>query len=151
MQTIEIEEAIKKIAEIQQQKDELQEEQDKLEKTISDYSKAKKLATRKEYEGKYFLLDKDFEFNGIAGFKILKVSSSGSSSYAICIVLLAGHYHGSFCVTGIIKDHLCLWAPPGPCRLRSRLENNNLIDYFKEVTREEFLEAAAAYSLIDEI
>lgn len=149
-----IEEAKKRIAEIKKQRDELREEQNELEKIISDDSQAKRLAARKEYEGKYFLLKdniaRGLEFNGIAGFKILKVDSTGSLSQAECIVLIEGRYYNNYWITGIIKDRIWLWTPITPCRLRLT-DEPNLIEYYQEVTREEFLKAAAAHSLIDEI
>lgn len=150
-----IKEAKKRIAEIKKQRDELREEQNELEKIISDDSQAKILAARKEYEGKYFLLKGDpapgLMNEGVSGFKILTVDPNGSMSHAECVILLDGHYHTIYHTTGVVKDHLWLWSPATE-RIRMRLNNEpNLIEYYQEVTREEFLDAMQAHSLIDEV
>lgn len=149
-----IEEAKKRIAEIKKQRNELKYEQDELEKIISDDSQAKRLANIQACEGKYYLLKGDPPFEsrceGVTGFKILEIDPTSSLTYAHCIILLNGSYCSTYLTFGIIQDRLYLWAPASPMRIR--LDNEpNLIDYYREVTREEFLEAAAAHSLIDEI
>lgn len=104
--------------------------QEKLKEWIDDY---------KQYVGRCFT-SKNFrenEQNQIKAFKVLEILESPNERYARCVALIDGYESNCWNVKAIKNQVIGLWTH-NKLRLMNSESNPKVIDFYKEISQEEF-------------
>lgn len=144
----------KRMKEIDEERDKLRFERQKYEKYFSDKKRKEELANHKNYIGKCFTTCEkvENEQKHIKAFKIIDVLDSPNERYASCVVLIDGHRSTCWKEYGVQIMTIGLWTP-NKFRMMSRETDPKVIDFYKEITQEEFEQMSVEYleKVTDEI
>lgn len=129
----------KRMKEIDQERYKLSEEKKKYENYFIDKKRKEELDNHKNYIGKCFVTcDKvENEQKHIKAFKIIDVLDSPNERYASCVVLIDGHRRTCWKEYGVQIMTIGLWTM-NTSRMMSRESDPKVIDFYKEITQEEF-------------
>lgn len=144
----------KRMQEIDEERDKLRFERQEYEKYFSDKKRKEELDNHKNYIGKCFITcDKtENKQKHIKAFKIIDVLDSPNERYAFCVVLIDGHRNTCWKEYGMQTMTIGLWIP-NKLRMVSRESDPKVIDFYKEITQEEFEQMSVKYlnKVTDEI
>lgn len=144
----------KRMKEIDKERDKLRFERQEYEKYFSDKKRKEELDDHKNYIGKCFTTCEkaENEHKHIKAFKIIDVLDSPNERYASCAVLIDGHRSTCWKEYGIQIMTLGLWTM-NKLRMMSKESDPKIIDFYKEITQEEFEQISVGYlnKLTDEI
>lgn len=122
---------------IDEEIEKLKEEREEYENYLHEKYKQEDINKRKSYIGKCFFEKglHDSKNDEIKAFKILSVLDSPKERYAECLVLVDDkRYKNEY---GIKIEIIGLWTPNQP-RLRWNPSDPKIIDFYKEISQEEF-------------
>ena len=144
---------LKRIEEIEKQRNELAKERDAIRKEIDDENKKEKYNKRMENIGKCFVLKKGLKsesFPNVIAFKILSIDSEEKSQYARCLTITSGYRYTCWPEKGIINQVLSLWFYDTN-RMMHKPTDKCTIELFEEIPEEEFNKLKEeAYKTIEE-
>lgn len=143
-----------RMKEIDEERDKLRFERQEYEKYFSDKKRKEELDNHKNYIGKCFATcDKaENEQKHIKAFKVIDVLDSPNERYASCVVLIDGHRSTCWKEYGMQIMTIGLWTA-NKLRMMSRELDPKVIDFYKEITQEEFEQMSVEYlnKVTDEI
>lgn len=128
-----------RMKEIDKERNKLKEEREKYEKYFSDKKLKEQLDDYKQYVGRCFT-SKNFrenEQNQIKAFKVLEILESPNERYARCVALIDGYESNCWIVKAIKNQVIGLWTH-NKLRLMNSESNPKVIDFYKEISHEEF-------------
>ena len=144
----------KRMKEIDEERDKLRFERQEYEKYFSDKKRKEELDNHKNYIGKCFMTCEKVENEQkyIKAFKVIDVLDSPNERYASCVVLIDGHRSTCWKDYGVQIMTIGLWTA-NKLRMMSRESDPKVIDFYKEITQEEFEQISVEYlnKVTDEI
>ena len=128
-----------RIKEIDKERDNLRKEKEEYEKYFSDKRLKEQLNNHKQYIGKCFISKNELsnEQKQIKAFKVLRILENPNERYAECIVLVDGYESNCWNVKAIKNQVIGLWTR-NKFRLRNSESEPKVIDFYKEISQEEF-------------
>ena len=128
-----------RIKEIDKERDNLRKEKEEYEKYFSDKRLKEQLNNHKQYIGKCFISKNELsnERKQIKAFKVLRILENPNERYAECIVLVDGYESNCWNVKAIKNQVIGLWTR-NKFRLRNSESEPKVIDFYKEISQEEF-------------
>ena len=128
-----------RMKEIDNERNRLNEERKEYEKYFSDKRLKEQLNDRKQYIGKCFISKNEAsnEQKQIKAFKILRILENPNGGYAECIALVDGHESNCWNVKAIKNQVIGLWTC-NKFRLMSSESDQKVIDFYREISQEEF-------------
>ena len=128
-----------RIKEIDKERDNLRKEKEEYEKYFSDKRLKEQLDNRKKYIGKCFISKNELnnEQKQIKAFKVLRILENPNEEYAECIALVDGYESNCWNVKAIKNQVIGLWTN-NKFRLMNKETDPKVIDFYKEISQEEF-------------
>ena len=128
-----------RIKEIDKERYNLRKEKEEYEKYFSDKRVKERLNNHKQYIGKCFISKNESsnDQKQIKAFKVLRVLESPNDRYAECIALVDGYESNCWNVKAIKNQVIGLWTN-NKFRLMSSETDLKVIDFYKEISQEEF-------------
>ena len=128
-----------RIKEIDKERDNLRKEKEEYEKYFSDKKLKEQLNNHKQYIGKCFLSKNESsnEQKQIKAFKVLRILENPNERYAECIALVDGYESNCWNVKAIKNQVIGLWTN-NTLRLMNKETDPKVIDFYKEISQEEF-------------
>ena len=128
-----------RIKEIDKERYNLRKEKEEYEKYFSDKKLKEQLNNHKQYIGKCFISKNESsnEQKQIKAFKVLRVLENPNERYAECIALVDGYESNCWNVKAIKNQVIGLWTN-NKFRLMSSETDLKVIDFYKEISQEEF-------------
>ena len=128
-----------RIKEIDKERDNLRKEKEEYEKYFSDKKLKEQLNNHKQYIGKCFISKNESsnEQKQIKAFKVLRVLENPNERYAECIALVDGYESNCWNVKAIKNQVIGLWTH-NTLRLMNKETDPKVIDFYKEISQEEF-------------
>ena len=136
----------KRMKEINRERDKLSLEKKKYEEYFADKKRRELLDDHKNYIGKCFITCEKLENKNkhIKAFKIIDVLDNPNERYASCVVLIDEHRRTCWEKYGVKIMTLGLWTM-NTLRMMSRESDPKVIDFYKEITQEEFEQMSVEY------
>ena len=128
-----------RIKEIDRERNNLRKEREEYEKYFSDKRLKEQLNNRKQYIGKCFISKNESsnEQKQIKAFKVLRILENPNERYAECIALVDGYESNCWNVKAIKNQVIGLWTH-NKLRLMNSETDPKVIDFYKEISQEEF-------------
>ena len=128
-----------RIKEIDKERYNLRKEKEEYEKYFSDKRLKEQLNNHKQYVGKCFLSKNESsnENKQIKAFKVLRILENPNERYAECIALVDGYESNCWNVKAIKNQVIGLWTN-NTLRLMNKETDPKVIDFYKEISQEEF-------------
>ena len=128
-----------RIKEIDKERYNLRKEKEEYEKYFSDKKLKEQLNNHKQYIGKCFISKNESsnEQKQIKAFKVLRILENPNERYAECIALVDGYESNCWNVKAIKNQVIGLWTN-NKFRLMSSETDLKVIDFYKEISQEEF-------------
>ena len=128
-----------RIKEIDKERDNLRKEKEEYEKYFSDKKLKEQLDNRKKYIGKCFISKNELnnEKKQIKAFKVLRILENPNERYAECIAIVDGYESNCWNVKAIKNQVIGLWTY-NTLRLMNKETDPKVIDFYKEISQEEF-------------
>ena len=128
-----------RIKEIDKERYNLRKEKEEYEKYFSDKRLKEQLNNHKQYVGKCFLSKNESsnENKQIKAFKVLRILENPNEKYAECIALVDGYESNCWNVKAIKNQVIGLWTN-NTLRLMNKETDPKVIDFYKEISQEEF-------------
>lgn len=128
-----------RIKEIDKERDNLRKEKEEYEKYFSDKRLKEQLDNRKKYIGKCFISKNELnnEKKQIKAFKVLRILENPNERYAECIAIVDGYESNCWNVKAIKNQVIGLWTY-NTLRLMNKETDPKVIDFYKEISQEEF-------------
>ena len=128
-----------RIKEIDKERNNLKKEREEYEKYFSDKRIKEQLNSYKQYVGKCFVSNNEQsnEQKQIKAFKVLRILENPNERYAECIVLVDGYESNCWNVKAIKNQVIGLWNH-NKSRLINKETDPKIIDFYKEISQEEF-------------
>ena len=128
-----------RIKEIDKERYNLRKEKEEYEKYFSDKKLKEQLNNHKQYIGKCFISKNELsnEQKQIKAFKVLRILENPNERYAECIVLVDGYESNCWNVKAIKNQVIGLWTH-NKFRLRNSESEPKVIDFYREISQEEF-------------
>ena len=128
-----------RIKEIDKERDNLRKEKEEYEKYFLDKRLKEQLDNRKKYIGKCFISKNELnnEEKQIKAFKVLRILENPNERYAECIALVDGYESNCWNVKAIKNQVIGLWTH-NTLRLMNKETDPKVIDFYKEISQEEF-------------
>ena len=128
-----------RIKEIDKERNNLREEKEEYEKYFLNKRLKEQLNNRKQYIGKCFISknEPNNEEKQIKAFKVLRILENPNEEYAECIALIDGYESNCWNVKAIKNQVIGLWTN-NKLRLMSSESDPKVIDFYKEISQEEF-------------
>ena len=128
-----------RIKEIDKERNNLRKEKEEYEKYFSDKKLKEQLNNRKKYIGKCFISKNkpNNEEKQIKAFKVLRILENPNEEYAECIALVDGYESNCWNVKAIKNQVIGLWTH-NKLRLMNKETDPKVIDFYKEISQEEF-------------
>lgn len=130
----------KRMKEIDEERHSLSLEKKKYEEYFYNKKIQDRLKAHEEYVGKCYMAVNGLADNKeghVVSFKILKVLDKPNENYALCVALIDGNRYTCWNEYGIQIMTLGLWTP-GRSRMSYSLNDPNVIDFYQEISQEEF-------------
>ena len=128
-----------RIKEIDKERNNLRKEKEEYEKYFLDKRLKEQLDNRKKYIGKCFISKNELnnEEKQIKAFKVLRILENPNEEYAECIALVDGYESNCWNVKAIKNQVIGLWTN-NTLRLMNKETDPKVIDFYKEISQEEF-------------
>lgn len=128
-----------RMKEINNERNKLKEEREEYEKYFSDKRLKEQLNDHKQYIGKCFISKNEAsnEQKQIKAFKVLGILENPNERYAECITLVDGYESNCWNVKAIKNQVIGLWTH-NKLRLMNSESDLKVIDFYKEISQEEF-------------
>ena len=128
-----------RIKEIDKERYNLRKEKEEYEKYFSDKKLKEQLNNHKQYIGKCFISKNESsnEQKQIKAFKVLRILENPNERYAECIALVDGYESNCWNVKAIKNQVIGLWTN-NEFRLMNKETDPKVIDFYKEISQEEF-------------
>lgn len=127
--------------EIDKIRDELKKERREYEQYFETMKRQQEREQRETYVGKCFLQRTTcYEHNDVIGFKVLGISEEISNPSAICIAIVSDCKSK---LEGVVKKQISLWSHDVLTMMP--MNTPKIIDYYNEVSEEEFNKVADKY------
>ena len=128
-----------RIKEIDKERNNLRKEKEEYEKYFLDKRLKEQLDNRKKYIGKCFISKNELnnEEKQIKAFKVLGILENPNERYAECITLVDGYESNCWNVKAIKNQVIGLWTN-NTLRLMNKETDPKVIDFYKEISQEEF-------------
>ena len=128
-----------RIKEIDKERNNLRKEKEEYEKYFLDKRLKEQLDNRKKYIGKCFISKNELnnEEKQIKAFKVLRILENPNEKYAECIALVDGYESNCWNVKAIKNQVIGLWTN-NEFRLMNKETDPKVIDFYKEISQEEF-------------
>ena len=128
-----------RIKEIDRERNNLRKEREEYEKYFSDKRLKEQLDNRKKYIGKCFISKNELnnEKKQIKAFKVLRILENPNERYAECIAIVDGYESNCWNVKAIKNQVIGLWTH-NKLRLMNSESDPKVIDFYKEISQEEF-------------
>lgn len=128
-----------RIKEIDKERNNLRKEKEEYEKYFLDKRLKEQLDNRKKYIGKCFISKNELsnEQKQIKAFKVLRILENPNEEYAECIALVDGYESNCWNVKAIKNQVIGLWMH-NKLRLMNKETDPKVIDFYKEISQEEF-------------
>ena len=128
-----------RMKEIDNERNKLKEEREEYEKYFSNKRLKEQLNDRKQYIGKCFISKNEpsNKNNQIKAFKVLRILENPNERYAECIALVDGYESNCWNVKAIKNQVIGLWTH-NKLRLMNSESDPKVIDFYKEISQEEF-------------
>ena len=128
-----------RMKEIDNERNMLKKEREEYEKYFSDKRIKEQLDNHKQYVGKCFLSKNESsnEKKQIKAFKVIGILENPNERYAECIALVDGYESNCWNVKAIKNQVIGLWTP-NRLRLMHKETDPKVIDFYKEISQEEF-------------
>lgn len=143
-------EMIKRIQEIDIERNQLRAEKEKYEDYLRDKRRQEKIEYHKTFIGKCFIIQNNVESEDkhtqIQAFKVICIENDSDEHYAKCIALIKGN-KSCFTEYGVCIITLPLWSDKHTIRRKSnsKIINNSyeemckeMIDFYDEITQDKF-------------
>lgn len=149
------EEMRKRMKEIDEERSRLSSEKKKYEDYFYNKKQQDRMKDHKEYVGKCYVSIDGLQNNSekqIKAFKILEVLEPHHENYALCVALIDGYRYTCWNEYGVQRMTLGLWNA-NTNRMISNPNDPKTIDFYKEISQEEFERLYREYSnnLEDEV
>lgn len=133
------EEMRNRIKEIDKERNRLKQEKEEYEKYFSDKKIQEELDHHKQYVGKCFRTRNDpgNKQSHIKAFKILNILDAPNERYAQCVILVDGLESNVWKEKAVKIQTIGLWNP-NEFRMMSSPSELKVIDFYKEISQEEF-------------
>ena len=128
-----------RMKEIDNERNKLKEEREEYEKYFSNKRLKEQLNDHKQYIGKCFASKNESgnEQKQIKAFKVLEILENPNERYAECIALVDGYESNCWNVKAIKNQVIGLWTP-NKFRMMNIETDQKVIDFYKEISQEEF-------------
>ena len=128
-----------RMKEIDNERNKLKEEREEYEKYFSNKRLKEQLNDHKQYIGKCFISKNEpsNEQKQIKAFKVLGILENPNERYAECIALIDGYESNCWNVKAIKNQVIGLWTY-NKLRLMNSESDPKVIDFYKEISQEEF-------------
>ena len=128
-----------RMKEIDNERNILRKEREEYEKYFSDKRIKEQLDNHKQYVGKCFLSKNELrnEQKQIKAFKVLGILENPNERYAECIAIVDGYESNCWNVKAIKNQVIGLWTH-NKLRLMNSETDPKVIDFYKEISQEEF-------------
>ena len=128
-----------RMKEIDNERNKLKEEREEYEKYFSNKRLKEQLNDRKQYIGKCFISKNEpsNKQKQIKAFKVLRILENPNERYAECIALVDGYESNCWNVKAIKNQVIGLWTN-NKLRLMNSESDTKVIDFYKEISQEEF-------------
>lgn len=128
-----------RIKEIDKERNNLRKEKEEYEKYFLDKRLKEQLNNHKKYIGKCFISKNESsnEQKQIKAFKVLRILENPNERYAECIVLVDGYESNCWNVKAIKNQVIGLWNH-NKSRLMNKETDPKVIDFYREISQEEF-------------
>lgn len=128
-----------RMKEIDNERNKLKEEREEYEKYFLNKRLKEQLNDHKQYIGKCFISKNEpsNEQKQIKAFKVLGILENPNEGYAECIALIDGYESNCWNVKAIKNQVIGLWTH-NKLRLMNSESDPKVIDFYKEISQEEF-------------
>ena len=134
-----MDERLKRIKEIEEERDKLAIERDKLQSEIREEKEKIEKEEKSSFIGKYFkAINKSNSYKDVIAFKILSLDIYDPLKTARCLAIIDNTKEKVDKNIGVINQRMHLWSYD-TLRMMNKKGDALTIDFFKEISEEEFL------------
>lgn len=144
-----------RMKEIDVEREKLKNEKKQYEDYFYNNNQEEKFKNHKEHIGKCYVVIDGIKGNinkHIKAFKVINILEPHHENYALCVTLINGYRYTCWNEYGVQLMTLGLWNP-NINRMVSNPNDPKMIDFYKEITQEEFEQISVEYlkKITDEI